>query len=147
MDGCKRPRWPWSFPSASSFVLNPLLKQPSSTQANLLLEYQVLSPAPFLWELCIYSHCSSNSPHALFSFLPGLTLHWQNVTPSSSPLPNLLTCQYPVSKPTLQSLPFCPRDKGLLCYFQILHLFPDSTPASLLEDFCILSSSFSHLHP
>lgn len=76
---------PWSFPSASSFVLNLLLKQPSSTQANLLLEYQVLSPALPSWNFGIYVQLLIKFPTCPFFSLPGLTLHWQNVTPSSSP--------------------------------------------------------------
>ena len=76
---------PWSFPSASSFVLNLLLKQPSSTHANLLLGYQVLSPAFPSWNFGIYLQLLIKFPMCPFFSLPGLTLHWQNVIASLSP--------------------------------------------------------------
>ena len=145
MDGCRKPRWPlvlsFSILLCSESTAQAAFQHPCKSSPRVSSPEPSLSQLEF-WYLSPIAHQIPHVPFLLFSW-PHTSLAKCNCL--TFPLPNLLTCQYPVSKPTLRVFPSVPGTNGSCAMSKSSIYSPDSTPASLLKDFsfCILSSSSS----
>lgn len=85
MDGCKRLRWPlvlsFSIFLCSESTAQAAFQHPGKSSPRVSSP----EPSPSQLELWYLSPIAHQIPTCPFFSLPGLTLHWQNVTPSSSP--------------------------------------------------------------